>query len=139
MLVILRMIRALLADDDPLLLAVVTTICEHLGFEVTHAASGGELLDCIAVGQAFDIIVTDVAMPWMSGLEVMQSARAAGLPCPVVIMTGVRDPEMLAQVSSLGFGAVLLLKPFSLAELYAALKTAIAPTPLSQEHVAALR
>jgi two-component system, OmpR family, copper resistance phosphate regulon response regulator CusR len=137
MLVIIVMIRALLADDDPLLLDVLTTIFEHLGSEVACATTGGELLDYIA-GEEFDIIVTDVAMPWMSGLQVMHSARTAGLPCPVVVMTGLRDPHMLARVTSLGVGAVLLLKPFSLIELYAALKTAIAPMPLTLHHGAAL-
>jgi CheY-like chemotaxis protein len=133
------MIRALIADDDPLLLSVVATIFEHLGFDVTCASSGGALLDCIAAEQTFDIIVTDVAMPWMSGLHVMYSARTAGLPCPVVVMTGLRDPQMLARVTSLGVSAVLLLKPFSLTELYAALKVVIAVPPLTSQHGAARR
>jgi CheY-like chemotaxis protein len=137
MLVMVVMLRALLADDDSLLLEVVTTIFDQLGFEVTCASSGGELLDCIAFEPTFDIIVTDVAMPWMTGLQVMHSARAAGLPCPVVVMTAMRDPQMLVQVASLGLGAVLLLKPFSLAELYAALQTALLGTPLIRYDVEA--
>ena len=130
------MIRALLADDDSLLLDVVTTVFEHLGFEVTCASSGGALLDCIADDEEFDIIVTDVAMPWMTGLQVMHSARAAGLPCPVVVMTALRDPDMLRQVASLGLGAVLLLKPFSLTELYVAVEAALIGTPFMR-HAAA--
>jgi CheY-like chemotaxis protein len=134
--VIIDMIRALVADDDPLLLDVVTAIFERLGFEVTCATSGGELLDCIASGHTFDIVVTDVAMPWMSGLQVMHSARAAGLPCPVVIMTGSREPYIFAQVAALT-GGVLLLKPFTLVQLNRALRAAFALTPLTPQYAAA--
>jgi CheY-like chemotaxis protein len=133
--VIVSMIRALLADDDPMLLDVVTTIFELHGFDITRATSGGELLDCIAE-EPFDIIVTDVSMPWMTGLQVMHSARAAGLPCPVVVMTALRDPRILDQVTSLGNRAVLLLKPFTLEELYTAVDAAM--TPLIPRRVAAL-
>jgi hypothetical protein len=49
----------------------------------------------------------------------------------------MRDPQMLVQVASLGLGAVLLLKPFSLAELYAALQTALLGTPLIRYDVEA--
>ena len=119
-----------------MLLDVVTTIFELHGFDVTRATSGGELLDCIAEEEPFDIIVTDVSMPWMTGLQVMHSARAAGLPCPVVIMTALRDPRILDQVTSLGIRAVLLLKPFSLEELYTAVDAAM--TPLIPRRVAAL-
>jgi CheY-like chemotaxis protein len=133
------MIRALLAEDDSLLRELVATIFERLGFAVTRASSGGELLDCIADHEdAFDVIVTDIAMPWMTGLQVMHSARSAGFLCPVVVMTALRDPKILAQVASLGGRAVLLLKPFSLIELYAAIEAAIPQTtPLIPRCVAA--
>lgn len=118
----MRTVRALVADDDPATLEMVTAVIERLGIEVTQAATGDELLEGIAEHGPFDVIVTDISMPWMTGLQVMHSVRTAGLPCPVVVMTGLRDPKIREQVATLGTRAVLLTKPFSLLELYAALE-----------------
>jgi len=115
-------VRALVADDDPDLLEMVTNAIARLGIEVVSARSGGELLDELAEGGPFDVVVTDVAMPWMSGLHVMHSARAAGSDCPVLVMTGHRDAKTRAQVSSLGDHVVLIYKPFSSLELDSALR-----------------
>ncbi|HVK85986.1 MAG TPA: hypothetical protein VM513_17820, partial [Kofleriaceae bacterium] len=46
-------------------------------------------------------IVTDISMPWMTGLQVMHSARAAGLRVPIIVMTALRDPTIPEQVASL--------------------------------------
>jgi DNA-binding NarL/FixJ family response regulator len=59
-------------------------------------------------------------MPWMSGLQAMRSTRAAGFGTSVIVMTGLTDPRIAAQVKSLGARAVLLRKPFTLDDLEAA-------------------
>ena len=115
-------LRALVADDDAEMLSVVATALRQFGADVVAVTSGGELLEKIANDGAFDVIVTDISMPWMSGLHVMHSARTAGLPVPVVVMTALRDPTLPEQVASLGVRAELLHKPFSIDELYAALR-----------------
>src|SRR5688572_11689543 len=94
--------RALVADDDAEMLSLVQSALERLGADVVAVSSGNELMEAIANGGSFDVIVTDVSMPWMSGLQVMHSARTAGLPVPVVVMTALRDPALPAQVASLG-------------------------------------
>ncbi|HTL35607.1 MAG TPA: response regulator [Kofleriaceae bacterium] len=112
--------RVLVADDDPEMLELVANIAKrNLGAEVTRVATGHELLDAIAHG-AFDLVITDISMPWMTGLQVMHSARTAGLPVPVVVMTGMENPELSEQVDALGTRARLLHKPFTLQELLAA-------------------
>ena len=112
--------RVLVADDDPEMLELVANIAKrHLGAEVTRVATGHELLDAIAHG-AFDLVITDISMPWMTGLQVMHSARTAGLPVPVVVMTGMENPDLGVQVDALGTRARLLHKPFTLQELLAA-------------------
>ena len=119
-------LRALVADDDPDMLSMVTKALRRYGADVVSATTGGELLELVANEGPFDVIVTDIAMPWMTGLHVMHSARAAGLPVPVVVMTALRDPTLPAQVSSLGARAELLPKPFSIDELYQALRRCLA-------------
>lgn len=96
--------------------------------DVVTVESGGELLEKIANDGAFDVIVTDISMPWMSGLHVMHSARTAGSPIPVVVMTALRDPTLPEQVASLGARAELLHKPFSIVELFATLRRCMSDT-----------
>jgi CheY-like chemotaxis protein len=122
--------RALVAEDDADLLTVVSCIVDELGIEVIRASDGGELLQRIADDGPFDVIVTDVAMPWMTGLHVMHSARASGLACPVIVMTALRDQRTNDQVAALGDDVRLLHKPFSLAALRRALR-ALIPRPSS--------
>jgi CheY-like chemotaxis protein len=115
-------LRALVADDDSEMLSVVSKALRQFGADVVAVTSGGELLEKLANDGAFDVIVTDISMPWMTGLHVMHSVRTAGLPVPVVVMTALRDPTLPEQVASLGVRAELLHKPFSMSDLYAALR-----------------
>jgi two-component system copper resistance phosphate regulon response regulator CusR len=56
-------------------------------------------------------------MPWMSGLQAMHSVRTAGLPTPVIVITALEADSVAEQVRTLGRDAVLIRKPFALAEL----------------------
>lgn len=122
-------LRVLLADDDSeMLMLVEKALHQFYDADVVPVASGGELLEKIANDGEFDVIVTDITMPWMTGLHVMHTARTAGLPVPVVVMTALRDPTLPEQVASLGACAELLHKPFSIVELFAALRRCLANT-----------
>jgi len=129
--------RVLVADDDPLLLATVGDALAHLGAKVTSAASGAELIEQMANEGPFDLVVTDVSMPWMNGLQAMQAARAAGLGTSVIFITALADERIPSQVRALGENARLLRKPFDLSQLGAAASellarkrtTAVSPTP----------
>ena len=112
--------RILVADDDLALLDAVSESFEHFGATVTRAQSGAELIERLGEEGPFDLIVTDVSMPWMSGLQAMHSARSAGLSTPVIVMTALKNGKVATQTDTLGQGAVLLRKPFALGELQAA-------------------
>jgi len=109
--------RVLVADDDPELLDVVAEGLIHLGADVIRANNGAELIDRLAENGPFDLVVTDIAMPWMTGLRAIHAARTAGVGTPVIVMTALRDKELSARVEALGGNAVLLKKPFDLADL----------------------
>lgn len=123
-------LRTIVADDDPEILDLITLDLESRGMEVLRADNGVGLIELVANQGPFDLIVTDISMPWMSGLQVAMSARNAGVSTPVIVMTGLRDDDALVrQVSSLGANTVLLRKPFELSELHGAMDLLLPPVP----------
>jgi DNA-binding response OmpR family regulator len=118
--------RVLVADDDRDLLEMVSRVLGRLGFEVVTASSGSELLEKVGEQGPFDLVVTDVSMPWISGLQVMHSARIAGMQCPVVVITALRDLRTADQVATLGAEVRRLNKPFSVGELEDAVRASLA-------------
>jgi two-component system OmpR family response regulator len=118
-------LRVLVADDDPELLQCVAAALESVGYDVTSARSGDELIAQLGAEDSFDLIVTDISMPWMTGLQAMHSTRYAGLETPVVVMTALRDEGIPHQVDALGPNARLLRKPFSMLELQNAVDAVI--------------
>lgn len=118
--------RILVADDDPDMLDTVGDALERRGAVVVRAASGADLIERIADEGPFTLIVTDVSMPWMSGLQAMHSARTVGVDTPLIVMTGFSDDQLAAQVAALGPNAALLEKPFELAELCAMVEEVLA-------------
>jgi CheY-like chemotaxis protein len=115
--------RVLVADDDPEMLGAVADAVGRLGCDVVRAESGADLIDRLATGGPFDLIVSDVSMPWMDGLKALHSMRTAGLPTPIIVMTALADPQIPVQVRALGANALLLRKPFELDELETAVAT----------------
>ena len=81
--------RVLVADDDPLLLSTITEALADFGATVATAGSGAELIEQLANEGPFDLVITDISMPWMSGLQVSRSARASGLKRPILFMTAL--------------------------------------------------
>jgi CheY-like chemotaxis protein len=110
--------RVLVADDDAATLTLVAQTMEHLGYAVTRAEDGDELLQRIAAEGPFDLLITDISMPWMTGLQVAQCARTAGLDTPVLVMTGMQIDAR--DIDSLGVHSALLRKPFGIKQLEAA-------------------
>jgi CheY-like chemotaxis protein len=119
-------VRVLVADDDPQLLEVVSDALMQLGVDVTRAADGAELIENLAAKGPFDLIVADIAMPWMTGVQALHAARTAGLGTSVLVITALRDETLFARVKALGENAALLHKPFAIAELESAVSTLLA-------------
>jgi CheY-like chemotaxis protein len=109
--------RVLVADDHPDLLEAVADSFVRLGADVIRASTGAELVEQLAEHGPFDLVVTDVAMPWMTGLQAVHAARMVGLSTSVIVMTGLRDPGIQARVTALGSNTALLEKPFDLEAL----------------------
>ncbi|NOG68887.1 response regulator [Roseicella sp. DB1501] len=123
-------IRVLLAEDEPLAALVVGEALAEMGHDVMHAEDGAAALD-IAATCPFDLLVTDLAMPRVSGLELIPRLRAEQPGLPVLVMTGYLPPAGARLLAEAGPAATaLLLKPFDLRQLTAALAR-ITPPVLS--------
>ncbi|MFT3735659.1 MAG: response regulator transcription factor [Rhodocyclaceae bacterium] len=109
--------RILIAEDDELIADALSRALKRAGYAVDHAATGSEA-DAALASQTYDLLVLDLGLPRMSGLEVLQRLRARKLTCPVLILTA-RD-AVQDRVSGLDAGADdYLTKPFALPELEA--------------------
>src|SRR4051812_47180412 len=114
------MTRILLIEDNRDLAATLWDYLELHGFTVDHASDGIRGLDLALLG-GHDLIVLDLGLPKLDGLEVCHQLRARGWQLPVLIMTG-RD-TLADKLHGFGEGADdYLVKPFDLQELLARLR-----------------
>jgi two-component system, NtrC family, C4-dicarboxylate transport response regulator DctD len=103
--------RALIADDDPQLLRALARILRDAGLEVQAADSCPEALELVK-RYSFDVIVTDLFMPDMSGTQILAMARANDPCLPVVMISG--DADMRGWLDELDDHSLYFLaKPFS--------------------------
>jgi CheY-like chemotaxis protein len=102
----------LVIDDDQDVLDLVSAILGSAGYVVELAATEDEVLERLTGGGQYDLIVTDVWMPWMSGLQVAHFAELAGHATPILFMSGFADPSLEQRVKVFGENTKLLRKPF---------------------------
>ncbi|MBU2378612.1 MAG: sigma-54 dependent transcriptional regulator, partial [Alphaproteobacteria bacterium] len=77
----------LVVDDDPTQRRLVQAVLDREGYIVAHAESGGEAIDRMTRGGGADVILLDMIMPEMSGLECLAELRSGGLTTPVIVLT----------------------------------------------------
>jgi CheY-like chemotaxis protein len=119
--------RVLLADDDQDVRSLLARALRDDGFEVVEAGDGAEALERIEETRGAGsyhslphVIVTDLRMPRVSGLEMMERLRQTGLDVPVVVVTAHGDAVTVRRAERLGAAAVLH-KPIDLDDLLTAL------------------
>lgn len=81
----------LFVDDDFLISLSTTALLEDLGHTVVTASSGGEALDVLRTGKPIDMMITDYAMPGMTGLQLAEQARSLRPGLPILLATGYAD------------------------------------------------
>jgi len=112
--------RVLVVDDDPQLREALTRALELDGYQVTTASNGAKALDSLSNGRP-DVMVLDVMMPYVGGLDVCRTLRERKDKLPILVLTA-RD-EVGDRVAGLDAGADdYLTKPFALEELRARLR-----------------
>ncbi len=116
----------LIVDDDPILQMALTRRLQAQGFEVITATSGQEALDLLSA-QPADVVVSDVVMPGMNGFEFCHQLRASpkGEMVPFIFLSSLGALNNRVQGHLIGADDYLV-KPFSVSELIAKVKGAIA-------------
>jgi two-component system nitrate/nitrite response regulator NarL len=113
--------RVLLIDDHALFRAGLEGLLERHGIEVAGSIGDSEQALAAAVEHEADVILLDIRMPRVSGTQVLEQLRGAGIETPIVMLTTSRDEEDL--VESLRSGAQgYLVKDMEPSELVAALE-----------------
>ncbi len=104
----------LVAEDDDELRELLVWALQRDGVEVVELEDGDELLDFLDFVARFhnprglpDLILTDVRMPGCSGLDLIALARARGVSCPFVVLTGYADEQVERTASVIGNTTVL--------------------------------
>jgi two-component system cell cycle response regulator CtrA len=126
----LPVLRIAIADDDPDSLELLRLALESPMTEIYEATNGVELVQLLIKNDPFDLVVTDVLMPWMEGLQVLRSARGADMLTPVLVISGLTRPDLQTTVDGLG-NAALLHKPFGIPDLRAAISALMSRQLLS--------
>jgi CheY-like chemotaxis protein len=87
--------RILIVDDDPFAGAMAEAILDAEGHDCKLVESGVEALDALGEeGSGFDLVISDMHMPLLSGLDLFREMRDRGMATPFVLLTG-DDPEPL--------------------------------------------
>lgn len=115
--------RVLLVDDDPAVLRSFGRTMRHAGFDVEVAADGREAVEQVDC-DGFDVILSDISMPGMDGIQLLREVREHDLHVPVVLVTG--DPAVSTAVQALEYGAFhYLTKPVKDSDLLSITEKAV--------------
>jgi CheY-like chemotaxis protein len=122
--------RVMIVDDDPLVLAGTADLLEDLGHEVVEASSGRQALEILRAEARIDLVITDHAMPGMTGVELFTRAREAHPDLPFILATGYAElPDLLEAPT------IRLSKPFKQDALAQAIGQALRSTAMPSNNI----
>jgi nitrogen-specific signal transduction histidine kinase/CheY-like chemotaxis protein len=117
--------RLLLVEDDQMVRRLARRVLDGAGYQVLEAEDGRAALDLLERGDTFDLIVTDVRMPRLSGTQLATEARAAGVRAPFLFISGHLDESMATHIRA-ELDSRLVSKPFTPAALVDAVRQELA-------------
>ncbi len=109
------MAKILIVDDDPSLRAMICILLHTSGHETLIARDGQEALELVKQN-ALDLMITDLRMPHMDGMNLLRAVKALALSMPVILITAYSSRETAAEAVKLGAFAYVA-KPFEIKAL----------------------
>src|SRR6201996_4109356 len=122
----------LVVDDDPTQRRLIQAVLEREGFGVAQAEGGHEALTRLQSGGAADVIILDLSMPGMSGMETIKEMRARGFMAPVIVLTATGGVEVVVKAMQAG-AQDFFVKPASPERIIVSIRNALQMGDLSQE------
>jgi len=116
--------RVLVIDDEPSVRSLLRDVLRAAGHEAVEAANGREGLEILSAKGAFDLVLTDLGMPDMSGWEVARAIAERPSPPPVILVTGWGIQLDDGTLTASGVAAVVA-KPFTVEEVLAAVERVV--------------
>jgi two-component system copper resistance phosphate regulon response regulator CusR len=127
------MTRILIAEDEPRIVRFLTKGLQAQGYSTAWAADGKQALD-LALSGEFDLLLLDLGLPVLDGLDVLAALRRRHVQMPVIVLTARDSTEDV--VTGLDSGANdYVRKPFRLAELLARIRSQLRPEHRAEEFV----
>ncbi len=124
--------RVLIVDDEKGMRDFLAIMLKKEGYAISQAESADRAADIIARGE-LDLVISDIAMPGQSGLEVLRQAKAANPDTPVIMITAYASTE--SAVEALKLGAYdYIIKPFDVDELKIVVRNALEKRRLETEN-----
>lgn len=116
--------RILVVDDEASIRDLCARVLTRNGFAVTSASTGEDALRYLQ-DNSFDLIISDIRMPGVSGVDVLETAKTLYPSISVILITGFGTTEILARANQSG-AARILTKPFDALELLATVSKILA-------------
>jgi DNA-binding NtrC family response regulator len=122
----------LVVDDDPTQRRLIQAVLDRDGFKVETAENGRQALDMLIRGSGADMVLLDLVMPGMTGIETLKELRAAGVRTPVIVLTATGGVETV--VSAMRAGAQdFFIKPASPERILISIRNALEMGDLKAE------
>jgi putative two-component system response regulator len=128
------MSRVLVIDDERIIRNLMVEILQMAGHEVVNADTAEDAVAMLEERDDFDLVVSDVVMPGLSGLELLEAVRSRRASLPVVLVTGAGTYDTLSEALTRG-AAGLVTKPFSHHELQDAVAHALERASRSRDEL----
>ena len=110
-----KKLKILAIDDQPVILDLLSAMCQSAGYEIDTAESGNEGIEKIAL-RPYDIVLTDLSMPGISGLDTARRIKEIMPDIPIILLTGWEATIEKFELNSAGISDVLY-KPFRIEQL----------------------
>ena len=114
----------LIVDDDPTQRRLIQAVLERDGFAVAQAEAGEPALDRLASGLTPDVVILDMVMPGLSGVDTLKAMRAQGMTAPVIVLTATGGVDTVVKAMQAG-AQDFFIKPASPERILVSIRNAL--------------
>lgn len=126
-------LKILIIDDDPSIRNMLSIVLKKQGYEVSAAHNGENAMDFLKKG-AFDLVISDIKMPDISGIELLKKIKTLNSGIPVIMITAYASANDAVEAMKLG-AEDYITKPFNLDELKIIIERAIYKREMEKENI----